>query len=87
MRYGHREGFVQRNEGPHRANEAVAAYLMKEQESGRIKGDINARFAADCVLGGCFQHAFQLNFTGKQESREERIQYARLIVRTLFPDN
>ncbi|RXZ81005.1 TetR/AcrR family transcriptional regulator [Paenibacillaceae bacterium] len=82
----HREGFVQRNEGPHRANEAVAAYLMKEQESGRIMGDIDARVVADCVLGSCFQHAFQLNFTGKQESHEERFNYARRIVNTLFPD-
>lgn len=38
----HREGFGERNEGPHRANEAVAAYLVKEQESGRIRGDMDA---------------------------------------------
>jgi len=72
----HREGFTSRNEGPHRANEAVAAYIRKEQQLGRIRQDADPRAAADTLLGSCFQHAFQLNFLGQEASDEERLAYA-----------
>ncbi|ULL18290.1 TetR/AcrR family transcriptional regulator [Paenibacillus sp. H1-7] len=81
----HREGFTLRNEGPHRANEAVEAYLQKEKGLGRIREDMDPRAAADLLLGSCFQHAFQINFLGKVESHEERIEFVDRILNTLFP--
>lgn len=81
----HREGFTLRNEGPHRANEAVEAYLLKEKQLGRIPEEMNPRAAADLLLGSCFQHAFQLNFLGKVESQEEQNEFAKRVLETLFP--
>lgn len=79
-----REGFSLRNEGPHRANEAVAAYLLKEQQLGRVREGVDLRAAADLILGSCYQHAFQLNFLGKEESGEERKQFANRVLDTVF---
>lgn len=78
-----REGFQLRNEGPHRANEAVEAYLNQEKQLGRIGGGTDSRAIADLLLGSCFQHAFQINFLGKEESPEERAQFAGRVLDTL----
>ncbi|MFD1953269.1 TetR/AcrR family transcriptional regulator [Paenibacillus thailandensis] len=83
--YRHREGFTERNEGPHRANEAVEAYLLKEKQLGRIGDRVDARAAADLLLGSCFQHAFQLNFLGREESLEEQAQFADRVLDLLSP--
>ncbi|MDQ0115651.1 TetR/AcrR family transcriptional regulator [Paenibacillus harenae] len=80
----HREGFESRNEGPHRANETVEGYLLEEKRLGRIPEGMDARAAADLLLGSCFQHAFQSSFTGREETQEERSQYAKRIVDTIF---
>ncbi|WP_080840958.1 TetR/AcrR family transcriptional regulator [Cohnella massiliensis] len=78
-----REGMTERNEGPHRANEALAAYLSGEQRLGRIRAGVDPKAAADLLLGSCFQHAFQLRFMGMEKSEEERRQYVRMRVREL----
>lgn len=80
----HREGFTTRNEGPHRANEAVAAYLRQEQRLGRIAKEIDPRAAADMLLGGCFQQAFQLSFLGKEQTPEDNRQFVKRMLDTLF---
>lgn len=82
----HRDGFVLRNEGPHRANETVEGYLLEEKRLGRIPEGMDARAAADLLLGSCFQHAFQFSFTGREETMEERSQYVKRIVDTIFRD-
>ncbi|MBS4192282.1 TetR family transcriptional regulator [Bacillus sp. FJAT-49705] len=81
----HREGVTLRNEGPQRANEAVEAYLLKEQNIGRIHDKLHSRAVADLLLGSCFQHAFQLIFLGKEETKEDRSEFANRILDTLFP--
>ncbi|WP_051250391.1 TetR/AcrR family transcriptional regulator [Paenibacillus harenae] len=81
----HREGFTLRNEGPHCANEAVEAYLLKEKHLGRIREEANPGAVADLLLGSCFQHAFQSNFLGKEESQEERIEFANRVLDALDP--
>lgn len=78
-----REGFELRNEGPHRANEAVEAYLNQEKQLGRVGEGTDSRAIADLLLGSCFQHAFQINFLGKEESPEERAQFAGRVLDTL----
>jgi AcrR family transcriptional regulator len=81
---GHREGFRERNEGPHRPYEAVAAYLHAEQKNGRIAAEFKPRIVADMLLGACFQRAFQLQFLGESESKSAQKNYAEDIVQTLF---
>jgi AcrR family transcriptional regulator len=80
----HRPGFQQRNEGPHRANEIVANYLLSEQKLGRIKTSINARSAADLLLGACFQHSFHFYFLGEKESIESRQQFVENILQAFM---
>lgn len=83
----HREGFSLRNEGPHRANEAVESYLLKEKQLGRLHEGMEPKAAADLLLGSCFQHAFQMNFLGRTESNEERAAFAKRILNALFPED
>ncbi|MFA9456494.1 TetR/AcrR family transcriptional regulator [Halalkalibacter sp. AB-rgal2] len=79
-----REGFKQRNEGPHRANEAIESYLHEEQLIGRLSLSINPRAAADMILGSCFQYAFQMNFLGNEHSDSEAIIVVYRTLDTLF---
>ncbi|WP_243390785.1 TetR/AcrR family transcriptional regulator [Paenibacillus sp. GM2FR] len=80
----HREGFTTRNEGPHRANEAVESYLLEEQRLGRVSEHVKPRSAADMLLGSCFQYAFQLNFLGRPLSDEEQNEFVYSVLDTLF---
>lgn len=54
----HKEELRQRGAGPHKANEAVAAYLRAEQDLGRLRPEADADAAAGLLLGACFQYAF-----------------------------
>ncbi|OCT11880.1 TetR family transcriptional regulator [Paenibacillus pectinilyticus] len=80
----HRQGFQQRNEGPHRSNEIVTSYLRFEQQLGRVNEAVNPRSVADLLLGACFQHAFHLQFLGEDESEEIRKQFVSNILQTLM---
>lgn len=53
----HKEELRRQDAGPHKANEALAAYLCAEQETGRLRPDADAHAAAGLLLGACFQHA------------------------------
>lgn len=77
-----RQGFQERNEGPHRSNEIVSSYLRFEQQLGRVNADIHPRSAADLLLGACFQHAFHLQFLGEDESEDVRKQFIHNILNT-----
>ncbi|WP_274648863.1 TetR/AcrR family transcriptional regulator [Paenibacillus humicola] len=80
----HRQGFQERNEGPHRANEVVASYIRAEQQLGRVNAVIMPRSAADLLLGACFQHAFHMQFSGEEESQDEREKFVHDILETLL---
>jgi AcrR family transcriptional regulator len=80
----HREGLHERNEGPHRANELVAAYLRSEQLQGRVRADVDPRAAADLLLGACFQHVFIRQFSAEDESKEAQAGYAKQVISTLM---
>jgi AcrR family transcriptional regulator len=80
----HRQDFQQRNEGPHRSNEIVAAYILAEQKMGRVNSDINSRSMADLLLGACFQHAFHLQFSGEDEPEEARKQFVDNVLKALM---
>ena len=62
----HREGVRKRDGGPHKANEAVAAYLRAEQHLGRVLRDANPEAAAALLLGACYQRAFHSHFLGEE---------------------
>jgi AcrR family transcriptional regulator len=80
----HRPEFQQRNEGPHRSNEIVAAYVLAEQKTGKVNSGINSRSIADLLLGACFQHAFHLQFLGEDEPEEERKQFVENVLNALM---
>jgi len=80
----HREGFLARNEGPHRTNDAVAAYLDAEVKAGRMVSETNPRVVADLLLGACFQHAFHIQFCGENETREEQEQYVEQLLNSFL---
>ncbi|MBM7566323.1 TetR/AcrR family transcriptional regulator [Paenibacillus sacheonensis] len=80
----HREGFQERNEGPHRANEIVSGYIRAEQKLGRVNDDANPRSAADLLLGACFQHAFHVQFIGEDEAEEARNLFVDQLLSTMM---
>ncbi|SEM62382.1 TetR/AcrR family transcriptional regulator [Paenibacillus sp. OV219] len=80
----HREGFQERNEGPHRANEIVAGYIRAEQKLGRVNADVSPRSVADLLLGACFQHAFHMQFLGEVEPGETRKQFVEQLLSTIM---
>ncbi|GAA3541740.1 TetR/AcrR family transcriptional regulator [Nonomuraea rosea] len=54
----HKEELLHQGTGPHKANEAVAAYLRAEQKLGRLRPEADVTAAAGLLLGACFQYAF-----------------------------
>jgi AcrR family transcriptional regulator len=60
----HRVRLRQLGAGPHKVNDAVAAYLGAEQRAGRVRADTDPAAAADLLVGACFQHAFLSHFRG-----------------------
>jgi len=55
---GHRDALKVRGLGPHRVNEAVAAYLQSEVDAGRIGAEADLYAGAGLLIGACMQHAF-----------------------------
>lgn len=80
----HREGVLKRNSGPQKVNEALEAYLRAEQSLGRVADDVKPRAVADLLLGACFQHAFFMQFLGKEVSEGEKEHFVRDTVQTLI---
>lgn len=60
----HREGRGRGGPGPHRAIDAVAAYIRAEQHMGRLSQGASPEAAAALLLGACFQRAFLRGFMG-----------------------
>jgi hypothetical protein len=50
------------NVGPHRGVEQLAGYLAKEQQAGRISGEISPPAAAGLLLGSCYLRAYSKQF-------------------------
>jgi AcrR family transcriptional regulator len=79
-----REVLLQRNAGPHKANESVASYLRAEQDLGRLRKDVNPDAAAYLLLGACFQRAHWLQFLGEDIPEGMEVRFANEIVETLL---
>lgn len=80
-----REDLRVRHAGPQRANEALADYLRREQQRGRVGRQVDVTMAADMLLGACFQRAYLAQFSGPELRREEIAAYAASLVRALAP--
>ena len=80
----HTQEIRRRGGGPHRANEAVAAYLRAEQRLGRVREDADPEAAAAMLLGACFQRAFLRQFLAEEADPAEEEGFARDVVETLM---
>jgi AcrR family transcriptional regulator len=66
--------------GPHRASEAVAAYLAAELSLGRLPRGIDPQAAAQMLLGACFQQVFFEQTIGKERLQlSERTLIAKMV--------
>lgn len=74
-----------RHAGPRRANEALADYLGREQQRGRVGRQVDVAMVADMLLGACFQCAYLAQFSGPELSPEDIRAYAASLARTLAP--
>ena len=71
--------------GPHKVNEALAAYLRAEQDLGRIRPGADTADLADLLLGACFQRAFLHHFQGTAADPDAAAGYASLLEPLLVP--
>lgn len=65
-----RTGVRRSGAGPHRGQEAVAAYLRAEQDIGRVSREADPEAAAALLLGACLYHAFLHSFYGEEPSAQ-----------------
>ena len=79
----HREEMYKRGAGPHKANEALMAYLEAERDLGRVREDADPEAAAAMLLGACFQRAFLGNFSGDGAIPEAEEGFVAGVARTL----
>ena len=85
----HREEMYKRGAGPHKANEALVAYLEAERDLGRVREDADPEAAAAMLLGACFQRVFLGSFSGDGAIPEAEEGFvagvARTVARSLSP--
>ena len=79
----HREEMYRRGAGPHKANEALMAYLEAERDLGRVREDADPEAAAAMLLGACFQRAFLGSFSGDGAIPEAEGGFVAGVARTL----
>jgi len=82
----HRQALAAVGAGPHRANEALAAYLRAERDLGRIPASVDPDAGAAMLLGACFQRAFLSAFSGQPIPDTERARLAASLATCLLPD-
>ncbi|HZJ08701.1 MAG TPA: TetR family transcriptional regulator [Trueperaceae bacterium] len=80
-----REELRQRRAGPQLANEALADYLRRERELGRVRQEVDVNVVADLLLGACFQRAYLAQFIGPEMNEADIEAYAAGVVRALTP--
>jgi AcrR family transcriptional regulator len=83
----HKEELRSQGAGPHKANEAVAAYLRAEQDRGRLRPEADVTAAAGLLLGACFQYAFlsHMSLPAGRDDDEAAASFARALLHQLTP--
>ncbi|NUS05766.1 MAG: TetR/AcrR family transcriptional regulator [Nonomuraea sp.] len=81
----HKEELRQQGAGPHKANEAVAAYLRAERDLGRLRQEADVTAAAGLLLGACFQYAFLAHMADRpgRDDDEAAASFARTLLERL----
>jgi len=80
----HTQEIRRKGGGPHRANEAVSAYLRAEQDLGRVREDADPEAAAAMLLGACFQRAFLRQFLAENVDPAEEESFATDVAEALM---
>ncbi len=80
----HRAYLAEKGIGPHKANEALAAYLHAEQALGRLSAGLNPDAAAYLLLGACYQRAYWVAFLGEQTTPEDELQFVEGLLEVLL---
>ena len=81
----HREGLRERDTGPHRVVEGVAAYLSAEQRAGRITPTTQPHVLAELLVGACLHRAFLVRFAGETILPDHIERFAADVVSALGP--
>ena len=81
----HRASLRRSGAGPHKANVALAGYLLAEQELGRIPAAADPDALAALLLGACFQHAFLRQFAEPNSAAPAPEEVAKSLVGALLP--
>ncbi|MGP3916869.1 TetR/AcrR family transcriptional regulator C-terminal domain-containing protein [Nonomuraea sp. 10N515B] len=81
----HRDELRHQGAGPHKANEAVAAYLRAEQDLGRLRPEADVEAATGLLLGACFRHAFlgHMSPPGRRDDDKAAAAFARTLPESL----
>jgi AcrR family transcriptional regulator len=80
----HQEQMRQKNAGPHRSLEQVAAYVRAEQRLGRINARADPEAVAALLIGPCVARALIRRFLGEQGDPAADERFIRSVVRTLI---
>jgi hypothetical protein len=79
---GLRHAMKARGLGPDRAEDAVAGYLLDEQELGQVPAEADPRASARLLLGACLSYSFSAMLLGN-DSVAPPAEYVRGVVRGL----
>lgn len=80
----HRLALRERGAGPQHVSVAVAAYLERERDAGRIRPDADPSAAAALLVGACLQYAFLGHFTEPADDEQAKDRFAAAITSTLL---
>jgi AcrR family transcriptional regulator len=80
----HQEFLRQKNAGPHRSVEHLAAYVRAEQRLGRINSRCDPEAVAALLIGSCIGRALMRRFLGEQDPPGADDRFIKGVVRTLI---
>lgn len=81
----HREALRERDAGPQRVVEGVAAYLRAEQRAGRVGSAARPAVVAELLVGACLHRAFLLSFQQQKPSAAVVRRFSADLVKGLMP--
>jgi len=80
----HQQQLRNKQAGPHRSLEQVAAYVRAEQRLGRINPRVDPDAVAALLIGSCVARALIRRFLGEQDEPAADDRFIRSVVRTLI---
>jgi AcrR family transcriptional regulator len=80
----HQQHMRNKNVGPHRSVEHLAAYVRAEQRLGRVNGRVDPDAVAALLIGSCLGRALMRRFLGEQEPPAADERFIKSVVRSLM---